>query len=713
VTIFFNDFETKSRSDIKKVGARRYARDPSTKVLMLAYAFDNGPIEQWVPAEGEKMPGDLRDAIRDPEVQKRSWNASMEMSVWREVCGVEIFPDEWRCTQTQAMCLSAPTGLGMAGPIFDLPLDLQKEQRGKALINRFCKPRKPTKHKPWVWSDYLTDPEEWDEFKGYNRADIAAERGIYNRIRKWDLPQHEWDLWCLDYEINNDGIPINMNVVTNAIKFVEHIRAKRYARIKQLTGVDNPRSNPQLLEWLNDNGYRFSDMQAAHVKKAAEDTRLSDTVREVLAMRAEIAKTSTDKYYAMERAVDLDHDIIQGCLQFAGAQRTWRWSGRLIQPQNLARPHPALEKLQEVCVEHLEHLTPEALELVYDKSWKDVQKPGPIDMLSTCIRPTVQAPKGMVMVSADLNAIENRVLGYLSGDQKILNVFRNNLDPYIDFATKMYGDTYEAIAAEVAAGNKKKRTVAKPGVLGCGYMLSAGEEKENHKTGEMEATGLLGYAWNMGVKLTAQEAIDSVRVWRDTYEDAVAYWWEIEKAAKLTMKTDKEAWAGPVRFARSGPFLQMWLPSGRCLSYMRPRLEDVELIWCEKQKKYLPEFLCKEPNKKKTKEKVSLTYEGLNDKNKWVRIQTHPGKLTENADQAISRDILATSMMRFRKRVPRNVGRLVLHVHDEPVAIAQESKAEWVLKTMEECLREPMPWATEKELPLYAKGSIGKVWIKD
>lgn len=713
MTNFFNDFETRSRSDITKVGARRYARDPSTKVLMLAYAFDNGPIEQWVPAEGEKMPSDLRDAIRDPEIIKRSWNASMEMAVWREVCGINIYYDEWRCTMTHAMTLSAPGSLKQAGPVFDLPMDMQKESRGKALINRFCKPRKPTKNKPWVWNDYLTDPEEWDEFKGYNRTDIGAERGIYNRIRKWDLPAHEWDLWCLDQEINDDGIPINMRVVDNAILFVEHMRAKRYARIRKLTGIDNPRSNPQLLEWLNDHGYRFSDMKAAHVKRAAEDERLSDTVREVLSMRAEIAKTSTDKYYAMERAVDTKQDIIQGCLQFAGAQRTWRWSGRLIQPQNLARPHPALEKLQEVCVDHLEHLTPEALELIYDKSWRDMKSPGPIDMLSTCIRPTVQAPDGMLMVSADLNAIENRVLGYLAQDQKILDVFRSGRDPYVDFATYMYGQTYEEIAAEVAAGNKAKRTVAKPGVLGCGYMLSAGEEKENHKTGEMEATGLLGYAWNMGVKLTAEEAEKSVKVWRATFEDAVAYWWEIDKAARYTMRTDKDAWAGPVRFHRDGQFLQMWLPSGRCLSYMRPRLEDVLLIYCEKQKKFLPEYLCKEPNDRKTKEKTALTYEGLNDKNKWVRIQTHPGKLTENADQAISRDILAESMMRFRKRVSRRDARLVLHVHDEPVAIAREDQAERVLKVMEECLREPMPWASEKELPLYAKGSIGKVWIKD
>ena len=714
MTILFNDFEARSRASIKKVGARRYARDPSTRALMLAYAFDNDDVQQWVPAEGQKMPRDLRDALRDPKVIKRSWNAQMEIAMWEAVYGEEIDYNAWECTMVHAYCLSLPGSLEAAGEVVDLPEDKKKSTRGKYLIRKFCIPRTPTKTKPWEWNSHITDPEDWDEFKDYNVQDVVAERAIYRHIRKWPVPNHEWDMWVLDQEINKDGIPINMKVVEKAISFTEFIRDKRYARIKELTGVENPRSNPQLLEWLWDNGYKFDDLKKGHVERAAQDPTTNRwDVKEVLALRAEVAKTSPDKFYAMERAVDPDKDVIQGCLQFGGAQRTLRWSGRVIQPQNLSRPHADLEKVQPECVRHMETMSNETLEMLYDRTPGNFKAVGAIDFIATCVRPTIQAPKGHMMVSADLNAIENRVLGYLSGDQKILDVFRNDRDPYVDFASYMFHQPYDVLMAEVVAGDKSKRTIAKPGVLGCGYMLSAGEEHENEKTGEMEATGLLGYAWNMGVKLTAEQAEESVKVWRRTFEDAVAYWWKIDKAAKRCVRTGMETDAGPVWFDRSGPFMRMHLPSGRSLHYCRPQLSETELFWCHEKRKYLPYHMCKQPDRDDTKFKESITYEGMNDKNKWVRIHTHPGKWTENADQAIARDILAESMRRFRRRVSRDVARLVLHVHDEPVAIAKEREAERVLKIMEECLKEPMPWATEKELPLGAKGSIGQCWVKD
>jgi len=719
VTILFNDFETRSRADIRKVGGRRYARDPSTRVLMNAYAFDDGPVEQWVPAERQKMPRDLIDGLRDPKVIKRSWNAAFELAIWEDVLEEEVFFDEWRCTMVHGMTLSFPGKLEHAGPIVDLPMDKLKDGRGKQLIRRFCQPRKPTKTMPWEWNTFDTHPEEWEEFKEYNRQDIVAERAIYRRIRKWDLPAHEWELWALDQEINRDGIPVNMRVVERAIEFTEYIRTKRYARMREITGIENPRSGPQLLDWLQAHGYRFDDLKAGHVKRAAEDPHMSKVCREVLTLRAEVARTSTDKYYAMERACDLNEDIIQGCLQFAGAQRTWRWSGRIIQPQNLSRPHPDFEKEQPDLVRALERMSNRELERTYDKpSGVYSSRAGAIDMLASAIRPTIQAPDGYLMISADLNAIENRVLGYLADDQRILDVFRKGRDPYIDFAGYMYDTDYETewerFKPAEGEGKKDHRTIAKPGVLGCGYMLSAGEEHENKKTGEIEATGLLGYAWNMGVRqFTLEDAKLSVDVWRSTYQDAVKYWWEIEKAAKRTLRTGKESDAGPVYFDKSGPFMRMWLPSGRALHYCRPRLEEVELVWCEVKKKYLPVYLCKRPNYDKVKIKDSITYEGLDERNKWTRIQTHPGKLTENADQAISRDLLATGMRRFRRRVPRSEGKIRLHVHDEIVAVVREKEAERLLKVLIECMSEPMEWASEKELPLGAAGSIGKVWIKD
>jgi len=715
VNHFFNDHETFSEVDLKKTGSYRYSTDPSTRLLMTAWSFDPDPkaaVDQWVKAEGQKMPRDLREALRDPEMVKRAWNAEFEKNIYRYVLDEEIFEEEWECTQTTAMTVSLPANLGAAGEVLDIPLDKKKDAEGKKLIKLFCTPQKPTKKNPFTRANHITHPEEWERFKSYNRQDVVAEKAIYARIRRWSMPEQELEMWALDQEINRDGIPVNMDVVRRAIAYCEHVRARRYARIKKITGVDNPRSGAQLLPWLRDNGYRFDDLKKGHVVRESENEDLDDDVRDVLRLRAEVARTSPDKYKAIERAAEFINGewVVRGALKFAGAQRTWRWSGRIFQPQNLPRPTPDVEGHEEKCVMSIAKLTPQALDLVYDK---------PMDLLASCIRPTIQAPPGWLLIGADLNAIENRVLGYLAQDQKILDVFRLKRDPYIDFAGYMFDTDYETELAiyENNGGkkNKEHRTTAKPGVLGCGYMLSAGEQHENKQTGEIEATGLLGYAWNMGVKLTPEQAELSVDVWRATYKDAVKYWWEIMDAAKACLedKDGRKHWAGPVYFDRSGPLMRMRLPSGRYLHYVRPRLEEVEQVWCDRKLKYLPLALCAEPNRKKTRIKTSLTYEGLNDKNKWTRIGTHPGKLTENADQAISRDLLAEAMMRFRRRVSREIAKIRLHVHDEIVAMVREEHADRVLQILIECMSEEMPWASEKELPLGAAGTKGRVWIKD
>ena len=268
-----------------------------------------------------------------------------------------------------------------------------------------------------------------------------------------------------------------------------------------------------------------------------------------------------------------------------------------------------------------------------------------------------------------------------------MRVFKNGLDPYIDFATYLYGKPYEELWAEFKAGNKSKRTIAKPGVLGCGYMLSAGKQYENRQTGEIEATGLLGYAWNMGVKLTSEEAEHSVRVWRDTFKKAVEFWYDLQRAAFRTMQTKKETVCGHVSFDRKGPFLRMNLPSNRSLHYLRPKLEEVLAPWGDY--------------------KLSLTYEGLNEKYQWDRISTHPGKLTENADQAVARDLLASGMLKAAKAgIP-----IVMHIHDQIVGLVPEDEAEEWLKVLIQCMTELPSWASE--MPVKAAGHISRWFVKD
>lgn len=692
----FHDFETVSRVDLKARGLSRYARDPSTKALMLAWAIDDEPVEQVVFVEGQKAPPRLRDALRDPQIIKSAWNAAFERAIFKHVLGLDIPIEQWRDTMVMAYTLSLPGSLGAAGEVVNLPLDKKKDSRGKALMRKFSSPRKPTKNKPWEFCTRETDPEDWEEYKHYNRQDVEAERAIFRRIRKWDLPDHEWALWHIDQHINEAGIPINQRVVDNAVKTAAEVIAERLGEMKKITGLDNPNSGAQLLPWLRDQGYPYEDLKKGHVSRALDkvyedlkDTPLAmgdkdywepkvDLMR-VLEMRQEVSKSSVKKYNALQDATD-DDGVLRGAYQFAAAGRTWRWGGRKYQPQNLAKPVDYLEKSQVQCVRHLEHLDTEAIELLYHR---------PMDLLSTCVRPVVQAKKGEVLIDADLNAIENRVLGWMADEDKILDVFRKKQDPYVDFARALTGRTYEELWHEYKVlGKKGDRTMAKPGVLGCGYMLGAGHEFENEQTGEIEATGLLGYAWNMGVRsFTVELAQKSVTTWRETYTRAVEYWYEIERAARRCVLTGRPQEAGPVTFDRSGPFLRMRLPSGRYLHYCRPEIQEKMMPWGKK--------------------KDVITYEGLNDKNQWVRDSTHPGKITENADQAISRDLLAHGMLLARKEGIN----IRMHIHDQIVASVRESEAERQLRILRECMSVTPVWAPG--LPLSSEGFISPVFMKD
>lgn len=696
MTRLFLDFETRSKIDLRKVGADRYSRHPSTRALMLAYRFGTkGPVSQWIPAEREPMPRDLKEGLEDPDVLKQAWNAAFEMAIFRNVLKMKIYPDEWRCTMVMALTLSLPGKLEKAGPIVGLDSDKQKDSKGKALMRFFSSPNKRTRNRPWEWNTHITAPQKWDEYLYYNRQDIVAEGAIYDRIKRWDLPEDEWDLWALDQIINQRGLPINLDMVDNACDVVEHAREVRIKEMREITGLDNPRSGPQLLAWLRERDYVFDDLKAGHIKraleKAKEDPSSEDDYVRVLQLRSEVAKTSLDKFFALERAT-ADDGNLRGTLQFAAAGRTWRWGGRIYQPQNLARPHPALEEPEKLTpvVEDLSHMTAEE----FEEKYKTVGKDGTaMDALSSCVRPVVQAPPGFLLVGADLNAIENRVLGWLANDQKILGVFKRKQDPYIDFARYMYETDYDTEwtlykPKDGSKGDKSHRTTAKPGVLGCGYMLGAGKQFENRDTGEIEATGLLGYAWNMGVKsFTPEQAELSVRVWRDTFEDAVDYWYEIEDAMKKCIRDGRPTEAGHVRFVMDDPFLRMVLPSGRSLHYLAPRLEERLMPW--------------------GKMKKVIIYEGLDDKNRWGDIQTHPGKITENADQAISRDLLAHGI----KLAEREGLKVRLHVHDEIQTLSPEKRAKDDLKLLIECMTVVPKWAPG--LPLGAAGTVSRYFFKD
>lgn len=691
------DYETYSELDLPNVGVGRYSRHASTEALMAAWSLNDVPQKQWIPAEDEPLPRDLKEALEDPHVIKWAWNAPFEINITRNVLGIDTPLTSWRDTMVLALTCSLPGKLEKAGPVVDLPEDKQKSAKGRRLMSKFSSPRKPTKTNPATrvfWHNAYTD---WLDYLEYNRQDEVSERAIYHKLKAYQPSQEEWDLWHLDQRINEAGIPINMRMVRNAITIYETTLREKLDEMAEITGLANANSGPQLLPWLEDNGYPFSDLKKGHVARAVERAKeerlighnggpaLDDEDDEptpyerVLELRAETSRTSPKKYHALRRAVDPVDGVLRYAFQFAGAARTWRWGGRLFQPQNLPRPIKKLEKGIEIHALNVERLNAGCFNIIYDK---------PMDVLASAIRPAAQAPEGYLFIDADLNAIENRVLGWLAECEKILRVFKLKRDPYIDFATYLFHMAYDDLMAEYKAGDSSKRTIAKPGVLGCGYMLGAGEERINHKTGEKEATGLLGYAWNMQVtEFTQEQSKLSVETFRREFEEVKDYWYGIERAAKKCIRTGKRVDFGRVYFDRKGPFMRMGLPSGRHLHYCRPRIEEVMMPWGEK--------------------KASITYESQNDRKQWVRESTHPGKLTENADQAIARDLLAHGM----KLADRRGLDLRIHVHDQLVGLVKEDEAEEKLRILIECMEDQPDWADG--LPLGSNGFISKVFMKD
>lgn len=693
---FHHDFETYCDIDLTKVGSDVYSRHPSCEPLMLAYALTDSPVLQWVPAEGEEMPSDLVEIMADPNAVKFAWNKPFEWGIWANALGMKTDHEGWRDPMVLAFSLSLPGKLEKCGPVVDLPEDLQKMKRGKLLIKKFCTPRKPTKTKPNTRNFPEDFPADWEEFKLYNRTDVEAERGVYKRIRHFDMPQEEWDLWVLDQKINQAGIPINMRYVRNAIEVFTDLVKSRLDRMRELTGLDNPNSTEQLLPWLQEFGYPFDDLKKGHVERGRDKLKAQldanefglderaemEIVLEVLELRLDTSKSSPKKYAALNRASHKQGNtgVLRNAFQYAGAGRTWRWAGRLFQAQNLPRPATKfLEKNIHMVARHLEFIDARGLELIYDK---------PMDVLTSGIRPAAQAPEGYVFIDADLNAIENRVLGWESSCAKILRVFELNRDPYIDFATYLFGGQYNALWDEYKGGDSKKRTISKPGVLGCGYMLGAGERKVNRQTGEVEGTGLLGYAWNMGIKeFTEDQSKLSVETFRREFHEVKQFWYDFEKAMKKCIRTGRPTEINMIRFDMKPPFLRMILPSGHALHYCRPRIEEIKAPWGEL--------------------KPTITYESLNDKNQWVRTPTHPGKITENATQAIARDLLGHGML----LADAEGIDIRIHVHDQIVALAPEDKAEAQLKLLLECMQVQPKWA--KGLPLGCAGFISKIFVKD
>jgi DNA polymerase bacteriophage-type len=720
----FLDFETKSCTDIKICGLDRYVKDPSTKALLLAYAFDDGEVELWEPARGTPIPKKLCDALQNPEVTLAAWNVPFEFNIFRYPLGTLIPWERWLDIMVWSRHLSLPGHLADAGTALGLSVDQAKNQDGKRLIHKFSMPFHKGGEETLfgisepVFHDWNDERRDWELFGEYCKQDVVAERAIFNLVKNIPLPETERQAWILDQKINERGIPVNRKFVENALALSLRSKEKLTKSLKELTGLANPNSRTQFLPWAQQQGYPHLSIGKHFVTAAlAEGSGITPLCRTVLNLRREASKTSYTKYENILNKLS-DDDRLRYQFAFMGASRTGRWSGagggakQNVQVQNLARPMKEVELKYGRALEIIETGDYEAAE----KEFSSV-----IGMTVSCLRSVFQAPAGKKLVVCDLGSIENRMLGYLADCDAILKVFRDGRDAYLDFAARMYNIAYQLMIKIVDGVHKakdkdagEKRQVAKPAVLGAGYGLGPGVKKNpdgyeimwtEDRYGNKVKTGLMGYAENMGVMLTPEQAYLAWETFRKAYPEVMELWRRYERAAIKVLETGKAVRVGQVIFQRKsrkdGTFvLRIQLPSGRGLHYMRARIE-------------------KETAQKRngeTYERKKLMYAGVGhgvgqvgNKTGWSEtVYQYGGKITENVDQAMSRDVLLNGMF----LVEEMGGTIVMHVHDE--IVCEESAIDpfgFGVSDLKWCMEQTPAWA-DKQLLIAAEGWEGPYYKK-
>lgn len=679
------DYETRSAVDLIEAGLHTYARDKTTRVLMAGWAINDEPVQLWLPHVSPKAPPMLRDAMRDPAVEKWAWNANFERAITEQTLGLKT--EGWRDTMVMALYASLPGALALAGMALRLPSEDLKDPEGKRLIRLFSMARKPTEENPALFNDWNSHPDDFEKFGHYCIRDVHTERTIYHKLKGIAPPASEWKLWELDQEINSRGVPVDLQFVEAAIEMANAERDSLMRKLREITGLDNPKTQSAFLKWAQTQGYPYGDLKKATVERAIREGTLSEDFIKIMRMRGLVTKTSTAKFDSIIEKTKGGR--IYNMLQFYGASRTGRWGGRDPQPQNLPRPDGKIEGDEERVTEMVRNREVEAITDEFGAV---------IPVVSSLVRSSFRAPSGYKFFAADLNAIENRVLGWMFNCQAILDVFREKRCPYISFGTKMYKQSYEELLHEYKVLKVKfKRQNSKPAVLGGGYMLGGGDEVEN-ENGDIVKTGLWGYAEAMGIKMTREEAHEAVRVFREAYPEVVQGWANLKQAAFDCVRDRTTIRVGPVTFKGEAGIMRVRLPSGRVLHYLYPRIEDV--------RREFKKTLADGTVVKEVKFVPSLSYEGVDQKTKkWGRTHTHGGKLTENLVQAIARDVLAVGLVRA-KRMGFNI---VLHVHDEIVCEVPDN-SKLTIDDLCEAMSAPISWA--QDLPLAAEGHVSLIYKK-
>lgn len=611
------DLETFSDIDLKKCGIYKYTESPNFEILLFAYSINGGEVIVIDLTNGEEVPIEVISALSDESVVKWAYNSAFErvcLSVWLrknypeyfssysnsyDTVGNYLNPSSWKCSMIWSAYIGLPLSLEGVGAV--LGLQEQKMKEGKDLIRYFCVPCKPTKSNGGRTRNLpMHDITKWATFVSYNRRDVEVEMSIQKKLAKFPVPEFVWEEYHIDQKINDRGIAIDMDVVEQAIKMDERSKEELSEEMKKLTNLDNPNSVVQMKQWLSANGVETDTIGKKAVAEMLKDA--PQELADVLTLRQQLAKSSIKKYQAMQNAVCADSRA-RGMFQFYGANRSGRWSGKIIQLQNLPQNHmPDLEQARNL----VKNGNYDALEMLYDSV---------PEVLSELIRTAFIPKPGYKFAVLDYSAIEARVLSHLAQESWRNKVFSNNGDIYCASASAMFG-----VPVEKHGLNSHLRQKGKIAELALGYGGSCGA---------LKSMGAL----DMG--LAEEELQPLVDAWRISNPSIVQFWWDVDKAVKIAIKQKTTTETHGIYFIYQSGILFIKLPSGRKLTYVKPKI-GINQFGGE-----------------------SVTYEGIGTTKKWERIESYGPKFVENIVQAISRDILSYAMNTLNHYF------ICGHVHDE------------------------------------------------
>ena len=600
------DIESYSDVDLSKCGVYKYSSSQNFEILLFGYSVDGGDVKVIDLACGEKIPAEILAALSDESVTKWAFNAMFERVCLSNYLGEWLEPESWKCSMVWSATLGLPLSLENVGAV--LGLEKQKLSEGKDLIRYFCVPCKPTKTNGGRTRNLPEhDRGKWERFKAYNLRDVEAEMQIQQRLSKFPMPDFVWEEYWQDQEINDRGIGVDMEMVRNAIAMDGRSKSELSAAMQELTELENPNSVQQMRQWLLENGMETDSLDKKAVAALLKDA--PEPLKTVLTLRQQLAKSSVKKYQAMENAVCEDRRA-HGMFQFYGANRTGRFSGRIIQLQNLPQNHiPDLAQAREL----VKGGDFDALSMLYE----DIP-----DTLSQLIRTAFVPQDGRKFIVADFSAIEARVIAWIAGERWRLKVFEGGGDIYCASASQMFH-----VPVEKHGVNGHLRQKGKIAELAFGYGGSVGALKS---MGALE----------MG--LAEEELQPLVSAWRDSNPSITEFWWAVDHAVKECVKKRMPTETHGIRFSYESGMLFITLFSGRRLAYVKPRIGENQFGG------------------------ESVTYMGVGGTKKWERLESYGPKFVENIVQAVSRDILCYAM-----RTLRNCS-IVAHVHDEIIIEADK-----------------------------------------